>query len=73
MVELKKICFPLEKNEFWAHCEFRIFGLKKDTEYLYPLFDIFSKQTTCELKTSTSKFTLNNDFKMNRGLNLCKV
>ena len=54
MVELKKICFPLEKNEFWAHCEFRIFGLKKDPEYLYPLFDIFSKQTTCELKTSTS-------------------
>ena len=50
--ELKKICFPSGKTEFWAHGEFRTFGLKKGPEYLYRLFDVSPKQTTCEIKIS---------------------
>ena len=41
--------------ECWNHCEIyayhKIFGFKKNTEYLYLLFDVLLKQTTCEMKT----------------------
>ena len=53
--ELGKICFQLRKMKLSVHCEFcachRIFALRKGSEYLYLLFNVFPKQTTCEMKT----------------------
>ena len=49
-----KTCFPLGKIEFWTLWEFCvyhiIFGIWKGCEYLYQLFDVLPKQTTCEMK-----------------------
>ena len=42
--KLWKICFLLGKMEVWIHSKFciyfRIFGLRKNPEYLYRLFDV---------------------------------
>ena len=47
-----------------------MFGIREGPEYLYELFDVLLKQTTCEMKTrQVYKFTFNNDFMMNRELN----
>ena len=51
--KLKKICILLSKKEFWAHCAFKNFDLKKDSEYLYRLFDVSPKHTM-KIRTSTS-------------------
>ena len=74
--ELAKTCFPLGKIEFWALCEFcaycRIVGLRKGPEYLYCLFHILPKQS-CEMKMLQVQVYINNDFMVNKELNLCKV
>ena len=48
----------LRKIEFRTHWEFcsssKIFGLRKSPEYLYRLFDVLPKQTTCEMETPSS-------------------
>ena len=64
-----KICFPLGKIEFWTHWEFcayhRIFEIRKGREYLYQLFDVLPKQTTCEVKAiQVYMFTFSSDFMM---------
>ena len=53
--------FPTRKN--W---------IRKGLEYLYQLFHVLPKETTCEMKALLQvwKFTFNNDFMMNRELNL---
>ena len=71
-------CFSFGKIEFGTHWEFcaqrRIFDIRKGAEYLYQLFDVLPKQTICEIKAlQVYKFTFNNDFMMNREINLCKV
>ena len=47
--QLGKICFLLGKTEFLTHREFcvyhRIFGIRKDHDYLYQLFNVSPKQT----------------------------
>ena len=64
-----KICFPLGKIELWTHSKFcpydRIFGIRKGREYLYQLFDVLPKQTTCEVKAiQVYMFTFSSDFMM---------
>ena len=55
--------------EFWAYRW--IFGIKEGPEYLCHLFDVLPKQTTREVKAlQENKFTFNNNFMMNRELNL---
>ena len=50
----KYVC-PSEKSEFYTHWQFcayfRIFGIRRGPEYLYQLFDVLPKQTTCEIST----------------------
>ena len=59
-------------NEIFHYC--RIFGITKDPECLYQLFDAAPKQRICEMKAfQVYKFTFNNDFMINRELNLFKV
>ena len=54
--EMGKICYPLQNMEFWTYWEFfgnilkKSFGLRKDCESLYRLFDILPKQATYEMK-----------------------
>ena len=47
--------FPTGKNGILSHSKFcaycRIVDLRKGPEYLYWLFDVLPKQTTCEMKT----------------------
>ena len=66
-----KIYHRIRKNMFSAGKN-RIFGIRKGPEYLYQLFDVLLKQTTCEMKglLQVYKFTFSNDFMMNRELNL---
>ena len=46
--------FPAGKTEFLTHREFcayhTVFGIRKDHDYLYQLFNVLSKQTTFEMK-----------------------
>ena len=45
------------------------FWPRKGPEYLYQLFDVLPQQTICEMKVlQVYKFTLNEDFLMNREL-----
>ena len=45
------------------------FRPRKGPEYLYQLFDVFPKQTTCEMKAlQVCKSSFSNDFMMNREL-----
>ena len=49
----KKMCFPLGKKKFQTHwkCTYhKIFDLRKGPEYLYRLFDVLPKHTTCKMK-----------------------
>ena len=50
--------FTLEKMKFLTHWEFctycRIFGLREDPEYFYRLADVLHKQTTREMKSTSS-------------------
>ena len=54
----QKSMFSNGKNQVLTHWEFcvlhRSFGLRKSPGYLYQLFDVLPKQTTCEIKTSSS-------------------
>ena len=51
------LCLP---QKFWP---------RKGPEYLYQLFNVFPKQTKCEMKAlQVYQFSFNNDFMMNREL-----
>ena len=48
--EMGKTCFPLGKTEFLIHWEFCVYHKIFGQGYLCELFDVFPKQTTCEMK-----------------------
>ena len=57
--------------EFWAHRKFWahriIFGFRKGPEYLYRLFDVLRKQTTCEMKTIEVQVYIQQWFRNEQG------
>ena len=64
--EFQKKCFPLGKKEYCI-CR-RIFDLNKFWTFVF-----LPKPTTCEMKLFKYKFTFNNNFMINKELNLCKI
>ena len=67
-------CFSLGKTKFWTHWELcpyhKIFDINKGPEYLYQLFDVLPRHTSCEMKAlQVYNFTFNSDFIINRELN----
>ena len=65
-INWEKICFPLGKNKFNS------IGNSHMPQNFWPL-DVYSSRQLVEWKHFKCKFTFNNDFMMNKEVNLCKV
>ena len=56
-------------NTLRIMCILQNFWPRKGPEYLYQLFDVLHRQTSCEMKAlQVYKFKFNNDFMTNREL-----
>ena len=54
-----------------THCG--ILGLRKSHEYLYQLFGVLTKQTTCKMKALPVEVYIQQWYQDEQGARLCKV